>query len=107
MYPDHSPELDEDDDDKPLVRPDHACVSEDEDDEPLVQPKLKNKVGTCHAFTGTKQRGPPVGEIRLPQRNLMRQETRVSDLKKARFWAKIQMVKLSAMSSISYWMSEI
>ena len=56
MHPVHLPKLDENDDDKPLVRPDHACVSEDEDDEPLVQPKLKNKVGTCHAFTGTKKK---------------------------------------------------
>ena len=31
VYPAHSPELDEDDDDEPLVRPDRASVFEDED----------------------------------------------------------------------------
>ena len=45
-------------------------------------------------------------EIRLPQRNQMCQETRVSDLGKARFWVKIQMTKLFAISSINYLMSK-
>ena len=36
-YPAHTRELDEDEDDKPLVRPDRPTVSEDEDDQPLVQ----------------------------------------------------------------------
>ena len=39
----HAQELDEDDDDKPLVRPDRASVSEDENDEPLVQPSSRTE----------------------------------------------------------------
>ena len=43
MYPVHSPELDEDDDVKPLVRPDRTAVSEDEDDKPLEQPASRKE----------------------------------------------------------------
>ena len=42
-YPAHTRELDEDEDDKPLVCPDLAAVSEDEDDKPLVQPALREE----------------------------------------------------------------
>ena len=37
-YPAHTRELDEDEDDEPLVCPDRTTLSEDEDDQPLVQP---------------------------------------------------------------------
>ena len=37
VYPAHTTELDEDEDDKPLVCPDRTAVSENEDDEPFVQ----------------------------------------------------------------------
>ena len=37
-YTTHTRELDEDEDDQPLVCPDRIVASEDEDDEPLVQP---------------------------------------------------------------------
>ena len=43
-YPALTRELDEDDDDKPLVRADRSTVSEDEDDEPLVQPSSRTEV---------------------------------------------------------------
>ena len=36
-YPAHTRERDEDEDDEPLVSPDHIAVSEVEDDQPLVQ----------------------------------------------------------------------
>ena len=42
-YPVHTRELDEDEDDKPLVRPDRSAVSEDEDDNPLVQPSSRDE----------------------------------------------------------------
>ena len=43
-YPAHARELDEDDDDKPLVCPDNVTASEDEDDEPLVRPSSKTEL---------------------------------------------------------------
>ena len=42
-YPVHTRELDEDEDDKPLVRPDRSAVSEDEDDTHLVQPASRDE----------------------------------------------------------------
>ena len=42
-YPAHLRELDEDEDDKPLVRPNRTAVSEDEDDKPLVQPASREE----------------------------------------------------------------
>ena len=42
-YPAHTRELDEDDDDKPLVCPDRTAVSENEDDQPLVQPSSRKE----------------------------------------------------------------
>ena len=36
-YPAHTREVDQDEDDKPLVRSDHTADSDDEDDKPLVQ----------------------------------------------------------------------
>ena len=42
-YPARTRELDEDEDDKPLVRPDRIAVSEDEDDKPLVQPASREE----------------------------------------------------------------
>ena len=43
-YPAHTRELDEDEDDEPLVRPDRPTVSEDEDDQPLVQTASKKEL---------------------------------------------------------------
>ena len=43
VYPVHSPEIEEDDDEKPLVRSDRAADSEDEDDKPLVQPSSRKE----------------------------------------------------------------
>ena len=40
-------ELDEDDDGKPLVRPNRSIVSEDEDDEPLVRPSSRTELIFC------------------------------------------------------------
>ena len=60
VHPVHSPELDEDDDDKPLVRPDHACVSEDEDNKPLVQLELKTALELVTPPRVRKRRGSPV-----------------------------------------------
>ena len=37
VYPAHTREPDENEDDKPLVCPDRTAVSDDEDDQPLVQ----------------------------------------------------------------------
>ena len=42
--PAHARELDEDDDDKPRVRPNRSIVSEDEDDEPLVRPSSRTEL---------------------------------------------------------------
>ena len=42
-YPAHTPELDEDEDDDPLVRPDRTTVSEDEDDKLLMQPTSRKE----------------------------------------------------------------
>ena len=42
-YPAHARELDEDDDDKPLVCPEPITVSEDEDDERLVRPSSRKE----------------------------------------------------------------
>ena len=42
-YPAHTRELDEDENDKPLVRPDRTVVPEEEDDQPLVQPASREE----------------------------------------------------------------
>ena len=42
-YAPHTRELDEDDDDKPLVCPDRVTASEDENDEPLVRPSSRRE----------------------------------------------------------------
>ena len=42
-YPAHTQELDDDDDDEPLVSPDRSAASEDEDDKPLVQPASREE----------------------------------------------------------------
>ena len=43
-YPAHTRDLDEDDDDKPLVCPESVTPSEDEDDEPLVRPSSRTEL---------------------------------------------------------------
>ena len=42
VYPAHSQDLDDDEDDKLVVRSDRTAVSEDEDDKSLVQPALRS-----------------------------------------------------------------
>ena len=68
-YPAHTRELDEDEDDSPLVRPDRPTVSEDEDDQPLVQTASRKELveekrdSTAHRRVPTPVRrgkGPPV-----------------------------------------------
>ena len=45
LCPVHSPESDEDEDDKPLVRSDRAADSDDEDDKPLVPTIITKETG--------------------------------------------------------------
>ena len=54
----HTPELDEDYNDKPLVRPDRASVSEDEDDNLLVQPSSRKEP--------LKEKREPAAERSIP-----------------------------------------
>ena len=88
MFPVHSPEHDEDDDKKPLVRPAHARVSEDENEKHLVQPELKTGLELVTPSRVREKKDLQFGKIRLPQWDMMDQETSESDLKKARFWSK-------------------
>ena len=108
MYPVHSPEIEEDDDEKPLVRSDRAADSEDEDDKPQVQPSSRKEVVKEKRESAAERRTPAdyskekdlqSGETHRPHWTKMCQGIRVSDRKKSRFRAKIQMVKLSAKSS--------
>ena len=95
-YPARVQEFDDDEDDKPLVRPDHIAVSED--DKPLVQltSVLKRESSALRRVPtpSRRRKRPPVW--RDPSVTLEQdfQEPRVSDQKKSRAWAKIQMVKL-------------
>ena len=68
-YPAHTRELDEDEDDKPLVRPDRPTVSADEDDQPLVQTASRKELveekreSTAHRRVPAlvrRGKGPPV-----------------------------------------------
>ena len=67
VYPAHTPELDQDDDDKPLVRPDRASASED--DNPLLQSTSRTELikekreSAAERSVPTplrKRKGPPV-----------------------------------------------
>ena len=96
--------LDEDEDDKPLVRPDRIAVSEDEDDKLLVQPTSRKEwvEETRETVERSKvpaqvrrRKGPPVWQDPSTTLEQMCQETRVSDQKKSRFGAEILTVKLS------------
>ena len=66
MYPARVQELDDDEDDKPPVRPDSTTVSEEEneDDKPLVQPTsvLKRESSAKRSVPTwlRRRRGPPV-----------------------------------------------
>ena len=115
MYTVHSPELDEDDDYKPLVRSDRATASEDEDDKPLVQPASRKEPVKEKRESAAERRtpaqllrrkGPPVW--RDPTATLQQDVSGNSRERSEEifFLAKNQMVKLSAMSSTNYWMSE-
>ena len=66
-HPTHTRELDEDEDDKPFVRPDRTAVSENEDDKPLVQPASREepvrRESTAERRVPTpvrRRKGPPV-----------------------------------------------
>ena len=66
-YPAHTRELDEDEDDKPFVRPDRTAVSEDEDDKPLVQPAPREELVKRESAAERRvpaqlrrRKGPPV-----------------------------------------------
>ena len=58
VYPVQSPELDEDNDDKPLVRSDRAADSEDEDDKPLVQSSSRKELVKEWRESATERRTP-------------------------------------------------
>ena len=103
-YPIHTRELYENEDDKPLVRPDRTVVSEEEDDKPLVHPASREKLVKEKRESTEERRVPaqlrrrkgPPAWTHLPRWNMMCQETRVSDHKRSRFWTEFQNVKLSA-----------
>ena len=68
-YPAHTRELDEDEDDQPLVRSDRNADSEDEDDQPLMQPTSRKEpveerresvAGRRIPAQVRRRRGPPV-----------------------------------------------
>ena len=66
-YPAHLQELDDDEDDEPLVRSSNTTVSEDEDDKLLVQPAPRSETvrresaAICRVPTPLRRRkGPPV-----------------------------------------------
>ena len=68
-YPAPTRELDEDDDDKPLVRPNRSIAAEEEDDEPMIQPssrtesiKEKRESATERSVPTQlrRRKGPPV-----------------------------------------------
>ena len=65
-YPTHVQKMDDDEDDRPLVGPDHSTVSEeeDEDDKPLVQPPpaLKRESSAIRRVPTPlrRRKGPPV-----------------------------------------------
>ena len=104
-YPDHKRELDEDEDDKPLVGSDRTARSEDEDFEPLVQPTTRKErveeknvnllQNAEFSHTYVEEKALQSGKTHLPHWSRMCQETRESDQKKSRFWAVGQTVKLS------------
>ena len=80
-YPVHTRELDEDEDDKPLVRPDRSAVSEDEDDTHLVQTCIRDEPvnresaaerRVLHKYEEEKDHQS--GETHLPHWNRMCQE---------------------------------
>ena len=78
-----------------------ATVSDkkDEDDKPLVQPtsvlKRESSAKRTVPTPLLAETDLQSGNIRLPHWNKMCQESRVSEQKTSRVWAKIQMVKPS------------
>ena len=67
-YPAYTRELDKDDDDKPLVRPERVIVPEDEDYNPLVQSPSRTELlkdkressAKCTIPTPLRRKRPPV-----------------------------------------------
>ena len=58
--PAHTRDLEEDEDDEPVVRPDRTAVSDDEDDQSLVQPASRKEL--------VKEKCDPVADHRNPRR---------------------------------------
>ena len=56
--PAHTRDLEEEEDDEPLVRPDRTAVSDDEDDQSLVQPTSSNEL--------VKEKCDPAADHRNP-----------------------------------------
>ena len=101
-YPAQTRELDEDEDDQPLVRSDCNADSEEEDDKPLVQStSIKESVGE-RRHRCEEEKGPQSGGIHLPHWNRIRQELRVST-QMSRMSAKIQTV-VSSRTLSKKWM---
>ena len=106
-YPADTRELDEDEVDKPRVRPDRIAISEKKDDKLLVQPTSRKEpveeqresaAARKISCTVTKKRRTSIqsAEIHLPHWNKRCQESRVSDQRMPQIWAKRQKLKLSA-----------
>ena len=58
--PAHTRDLEEDEDDEPLVRPDRTAVSDDEDDQSLVQPTSRREL--------VKEKCDPAADHRNPRK---------------------------------------
>ena len=89
--------MDDAEDNKPVVQSDRTNVSEeeDEDNESLVQFASKEKALKRESSAirrvlvqSRRRKDFQSGEIRLPHWNKVCQETRASDQKKSRVWAK-------------------
>ena len=89
--------MDDDEDNKPIVQSDRTNVSEEkyEDNESLVQlaseeKALKRESSSIRRVLARSRRRKDFqsGEIRVPHWNKVCQETRASDQKKSRVWAK-------------------
>ena len=103
-------ELDDEEDDRLLVRPNRTSGSEEEDkgDRPLMISASKKKRRSVNLpqyaeflHRHAEDKDLQSGEIHLPRWNKMRQEPRVSDQKMSRICANIRMVKLFRTISIS------
>ena len=88
-YPGHTREVDEDEDDQPLVQPTSIKKSQWKKSMNLLQ-----DAEFLHKYE--EEKDLQLGKTHLPRSNKMCQETRVSGQKKSRFCAASQTVKLFA-----------